>query len=405
MIKPYRISSSSQAYSYRWILLLALLTSLGPLSIDLYLPALPVMADAFQVSTQQVANSLPAYFLGLAVGQLIYGPLSDRLGRKIPLYFGLSLYVVASVLCLFTYNEWSLMGARVLQALGGCVGVVTARAAIRDRFEGEQAAQAFASMMIVMTIAPIVAPSLGALLLHFFEWQMLFVVLAMIGVICLLCTHFFFDETLVVERRLILSVRQVLNLYLMILKDPSFVIPMLVGCFSGGMLFVYISASAAVFMDGFALSQQQFGWLFGLNALGIVAFSSLNKPLAKKLNVYQRLALGHGVQIFGVLILVIMVSGASANLFWVALGVFFAEAGIGLTGPNTMAIAMSQQGQRAGTASAIMGSMQFACGLLGGLLLNVLPWSVLSNMAFAMLCFMMVSFVFMLRLYLKYRHA
>ena len=118
MIKPYRISSSSQAYSYRWILLLALLNSLGPLSIDLYLPALPAMADEFQVGTQQVANSLPAYFLGLAVGQLIYGPLSDRLGRKIPLYFGLSLYVVASVLCLFAYNEWSLMGARVLQALG-----------------------------------------------------------------------------------------------------------------------------------------------------------------------------------------------------------------------------------------------------------------------------------------------
>ena len=399
MIKPHYAAATAQTYSYRWILLLALLTSLGPLSIDLYLPALPAIASEFGVSTQRVANSLPAYFFGLAVGQLIYGPLSDRLGRKTPLYFGLSLYIVASVLCLFAYSDWSLIAARVLQALGGCVGVVTARAAIRDRFEGEQAAQAFASMMIVMTIAPIVAPSLGALLLYFFEWQVLFAVLASVGIICMLCVHFFFEETLPEHRRLILSMQQVLQLYLKIFKDHSFLIPMLVGCFSGGMLFVYISASAAVFMDGFALSQQQFGWLFGFNALGIVAFSSLNKPLSKRLNVYQRLALGHAVQIFGVLVLVLVALGASPSLFWVAFGIFFAEAGIGLTGPNTMAIAMSQQGQRAGTASAIMGSMQFACGLLGGTILNILPWSALSNMAFAMLLFMSISFISMLKLY------
>ena len=117
-------------YSNAWILLLASLTALGPLSIDMYLPALPQMADDFGVSTQMVANSLPAYFLGLAIGQLIYGPVSDRIGRKKPLYFGLSLYIIASLLCVFANSEWSLIAARVLQALGGCVGVVIARAAI-----------------------------------------------------------------------------------------------------------------------------------------------------------------------------------------------------------------------------------------------------------------------------------
>ena len=156
---------STQQYSTAWIMLLALLTSLGPLSIDMYLPALPQMASDFGVSTQMVANTLPAYFLGLALGQLIYGPLSDRIGRKKPLYFGLLLYIVASMLCVFATNEWSLIAARILQAIGGCVGVVIARAAIRDRLDMQASAQAFASMMIVMGIAPIIAPSLGAMVL------------------------------------------------------------------------------------------------------------------------------------------------------------------------------------------------------------------------------------------------
>lgn len=131
------------SYSKPWILLLALLTSLGPLSIDMYLPALPEMAMDLGVSTQMISNTLPAYFLGLALGQLIYGPVSDRIGRKKPLYFGLSLYVVASLMCYFAQNEWSLIAARILQALGGCVGVVIARATIRDRLDVQSSAQAF----------------------------------------------------------------------------------------------------------------------------------------------------------------------------------------------------------------------------------------------------------------------
>lgn len=181
---------STQAYSTAWIMLLALLTSLGPLSIDMYLPALPQMAQDFGVSTQMVANTLPAYFLGLALGQLIYGPLSDRIGRKAPLYLGLTLYVLASLLCVFVSNEWSLIAARIVQAVGGCVGVVIARAAIRDRLDMQASAQAFASMMIVMGIAPIIAPSLGAMILKFFSWQAVFVILAVVGLVCLLCVHF-----------------------------------------------------------------------------------------------------------------------------------------------------------------------------------------------------------------------
>lgn len=381
------VSKPTQSYATTWIMLLALLTSLGPLSIDMYLPALPQMANDFGMTTQRVANTLPAYFLGLALGQLIYGPLSDRIGRKTPLYFGLLLYICASILCTFANSEWSLIAARILQALGGCVGVVIARAAIRDRLDLQSSAQAFASMMIVMGIAPIIAPSLGALVLLYFSWPAVFVFLSAIGLICLICVHFFFQESLPVERRLNLNIKQVLNLYGAIFKQKSFRWPMLAGCFSGGILFCYISSSASILMDDYGLNQQQFAYAFGLNALGIMLLSSINKKLGRTFSVLQRLKIGAVLQLLGVMVLLSASLLSNVALWIVLIGMFLAISGIGFTGPNAMALAMAEQGERAGTASAVMGSMQFACGLLAGVMLNFLLWSALANMAIVMLIF------------------
>ena len=384
------VSKPTQSYATTWIMLLALLTSLGPLSIDMYLPALPQMANDFGITTQRVANTLPAYFLGLALGQLIYGPLSDRIGRKTPLYFGLLLYICASILCTFANSEWSLIAARILQALGGCVGVVIARAAIRDRLDLQSSAQAFASMMIVMGIAPIIAPSLGALVLLYFSWPAVFVFLSAIGLICLICVHFFFQETLPVERRLNLNIKQVLNLYGAIFKQQSFRWPMLAGCFSGGILFCYISSSASILMDDYGLNQQQFAYAFGLNALGIMLLSSINKKLGRTFSVLQRLKIGAVLQLLGVMVLLSASLLSNVALWIVLIGMFLAISGIGFTGPNAMALAMAEQGERAGTASAVMGSMQFACGLLAGVMLNFLLWSALANMAIVMLIFVSI---------------
>lgn len=374
-------------YSTTWILLLALLTALGPLSIDMYLPALPQMAHEFGVSTQMIANTLPAYFFGLAIGQLIYGPVSDRVGRKIPLYFGLSLYALASLVCACVENEWALIAARIFQALGGCVGVVMARATIRDRLDMEASAQAFSSMMIVMGLAPILAPIFGAWILHFFAWQAIFVCLAIVGVICCLCVHFFFKESLAVERRLKLSANQVITLYAAILKDRSFRIPMFAGCLTGAALFCYISSAATVFMGQYGLSQQQFSYAFAVNAGGIMLMSSINKHLNTRMGIFQRLCLGGFIQCTGALLIVLTGIMTQAPLWILMVGLFLAVSGIGLTGPNAMALAMSKQGARAGTASAIMGSMQFACGLLGGIILNFLIWKASLNMGVVMLMF------------------
>ena len=385
--------STGKPYSIFWIMLLALFTSLGPLSIDMYLPALPQMATDFQVSTLQMANTLPAYFMGLAIGQLIYGPISDRIGRKKPLYFGMALYAVASLLCILAPDHWSLIAARILQALGGCVGVVMARAAIRDCLDVQSSAQAFAQMMIVMGVAPIMAPVIGAVMLQYFEWQSIFILLSIIGLICLLCVHFFFEETLKVENRLKLNFKQVLILYSNILQDKSFRLPMLAGCLSGASLFCYISSASAVFMDGYGLSQQQFAFAFALNAMGIILISACNKRLANQFNVFQRLKIGGLIQVSGAIILLIAGFLSTAPMALVMLGMFLAVSGIGFTGPNAMAIAMAQQGARAGTASAIMGSAQFACGLVGGVILNFLLWGALLNMALLMVLFTLTGLI------------
>lgn len=380
-----------QPYATSWIILLATLSALGPLSIDMYLSALPAMAADFGVSTQMVSNSLPAYFFGLAVGQLIYGPISDRIGRKPPLYFGLCLYIVASLLCVFAQNEWSLIAARILQALGGCVGVVMARAAIRDRLDMHSAAQAFASMMIVTAIAPIIAPSLGAWVLMFYEWNVIFLVLMGCGLLSLACVHFLFKETLAPERRLKLNFRQVLSLYRSIFQDQSFRHPLYAGCFSGAVMFCYISASSAILMDRYQLTEQQFAYAFGANAFGIMLFSTLNKRLAGRFSILQRLKIGIVLQLVGVFVLVLLGYLDVDSIALVLLGMFVVVASIGFTGPNAMALAMAKQGARAGTASAIMGSMQFVCGLLGGLLLNFLVWNALLNMALIMLVFVCIA--------------
>ncbi|NHC04617.1 multidrug effflux MFS transporter [Acinetobacter sp. 187] len=397
--------NASQDYSSGWIILLALFTALGPLSIDMYLPALPQMADDFGVSTQQISNTLPAYFLGLAIGQLFYGPISDRIGRKKPLYFGMSVYALASLLCVVAPNDWAMIAARILQALGGCVGVVMARAAIRDKLDLQSSAQAFASMMIVMGLAPVLAPMIGAFILKFLSWQAIFVVLAIIGLFCLICVHFFFAETLPAERRLKLNFRQVFVLYSSIVQDQSFRLPMLAGCLTGTALFCYISSAAPVFLEQFKLEPQLFSYLFGFNAFGIMLFSSLNKRLSQRLSIAQRLKLGGLIQLSGALLIFLVSCFNPSLLSIVMLGVFMTVAGIGFTGPNAMALAMSKQGNRAGTASAIMGSAQFACGLLGGVLLNFLFGSALMNMAILMLIFTGLGCVAIFKLSKSLQHA
>ena len=358
-----------------WIMMLGLIVAVGPLSIDMYLPALPSMAEDFGVSTAFMANSVPAYFLGLVFGQLFYGPFSDRVGRVKPLYMGMILYVIASIVCATTDNEYVLFIGRTFQALGACVGAVVTRAAIRDRLTAKQTAKAFSIMILVMGLAPILAPSLGALFLKFFSWHSIFWFLAAFGALNLLLTKFFFFETLTEENRNVRPAKEVLSQYWDLLKDPTFNYPAIGGGLLMGAMFVYISSAYELIMDTYGVSATHFGWLFGMNAAGFVGLTQLNQWLTNRFRILSILRFGAMMQVISAAALFVtgIIFGTDAWLPLVLSCIFFCIAGLGLTQPNASAIALAFQKRRAGMASALQGSLMFSVGIFGGLLLNLFP--------------------------------
>lgn len=375
-----------------WIMMLGVMVAIGPLSIDMYLPALPNMANSFGVSTSFIANSVPSYFIGLVLGQLFYGPFSDRVGRVKPLYIGMVLYVCATLVCLQTNHPYVLFVARTLQALGACVATVVTRAAIRDRLSPKQMVRAFSLLILVMGLAPILAPSLGALLLHFFDWHAIFWFLLVYGLLILLLTRLFFRETLAPKYRQHRPANQVLQQYWDLLKDTRFSYPAISAGLLMGSMFVYISAAPELLMDGYGLSESQFSTVFGMNAAGFIGLTQVNHLLINRFRMVSILRFGAVLQtISAICLLVLGLSmGGQAWLPLVLACIFCCVAGLGLTQPNAGAIALAFQKHRAGMASAMQGAFMFSVGIFGGLLLNIFPFNPVAKLGLVM-CMLMGS--------------
>lgn len=352
---------------------MGLMIAIGPLAIDMYLPALPKMADEFEVSVSQISKSVPFYFMGLVFGQLFYGPFSDRVGRVLPMYIGMTVFVLASVVCATTTSETMLFIARTVQALGACVTAVVTRAAIRDTLNPVQSARAFSLMVLVMGLAPILAPSLGAMILKFANWHALFWFLACYGVLNIILTKLFLKETLTPQNRNTAPISQTFSAYIDLVKDKTFIIPALAGGLLQGAFFIYLSISSELFMVGYGLSERQFAIAFGANAFGFVALTQVNQFLTSKFRLVQLLRFGVLMQLVsGVCLLALGLAFGTQAYFWlVFIAIFCCIAGLGLTQPNAGAIALAYQKKRAGLASALQGSFQFSVGIFGGLLLSL----------------------------------
>lgn len=383
-------SSADIHYPTVWIMILGLIIAIGPLSIDMYLPALPSMAKDFGVATSLMSNSVPAYFVGLVVGQLFYGPISDRIGRIKPLYVGMVLYVIASVLCATTHNEYVLFVARTLQALGACVGAVVTRAMIRDRLHPTQMAKAFSLMVLVMGIAPILAPSLGSLLLQVASWRVIFWFLAGFGLLNIVLTKLFLHETLSDEFRNNRPMREVISQYWDLLKDTNFNYPAIGAGLLMGSMFVYISAAPELIMEGYGVSPQHFSWIFGMNAAGFIGLTQVNQWLVNRFRLVSLLRFGAIMQVLAAASLMTLglLFGTQAWLPLVLASIFCCIAGLGLTQPNSGAIALAFQKRRAGMASALQGSLNFAVGIFGGLMLNVFPFNPVAKLGITMFILM-----------------
>lgn len=355
----------------RTILILGALSAFGPLAIDFYLPAFPAMALAFGTDENHVQLTLAAYFLGLSIGQLAYGPVADRFGRRIPLLTGVGLFTAASLACAFAPNlEW-LMGARFIQALGGCAGMVISRAVVSDKCDAVGSAKVFSQLMLVMGLAPILAPMLGGLLVNTTGWQSIFLVLTGFSALAGLAVALGLPESLpphVPRQPLSGALRQ----YGRLLSDPVYLGHALTGGIAIAGMFSYIAGSPFVFIKLYGVPAEHFGWLFGINAAGFILVAQVNaRMLAKRGPAFL---LTRTVWIYvGAGLALLAVSSLHTDQLWpLLIPLFVCIASLGCILPNASACAMNGQGARAGSASAMLGCLQFSIAAGAATLVGVL---------------------------------
>ncbi|HET9362791.1 MAG TPA: Bcr/CflA family multidrug efflux MFS transporter [Vicinamibacterales bacterium] len=362
-----RYASSSY---YRLALILGSLSATGPLAIDMYLPALPTIGHEFQTDVGTVQVSLAVYFAGIAVGQAFYGPMSDRVGRKKVLYLGLSVFVVSSIGCALAGGVGSLIGFRFLQALGGCAPLVVPRAIVRDHFDQAGSVRMLSVLMLVMGLAPILAPLIGGQLLVNFGWRAVFWVLAAYATVCLVVVGFFLGESLPPDRRLAHPVGAVLAVYARLLRDRVFIGYALSGALVFAGLLSYISGSPAVFIEQFHVPPDKYGLYFGTNAFGIIAASQVNRWLAGRVDVRTIVRTVLTVSMAAGLVLLFNAYSGVGGFAGILVPLWCFIACHGFILPNTTALAMAPHGQVAGSASALLGTLQFVLGAAAGSLVS-----------------------------------
>ncbi|WP_397443357.1 multidrug effflux MFS transporter [Pseudomonas chlororaphis] len=355
----------------RTILILGALSAFGPLAIDFYLPAFPAMALAFGTDEKHVQLTLAAYFLGLSIGQLAYGPVADRFGRRIPLLAGVGLFTLASLACAYAPNlEW-LIGARFVQALGGCAGMVISRAVVSDKCDAVGSAKVFSQLMLVMGLAPILAPMLGGLLVNLYGWQSIFIMLTLFSALAGLAVALGLPESLpahVPRQPLSGALRQ----YGRLLADRVFLGHALTGGIAIAGMFAYIAGSPFVFIKLYGVPAEHFGWFFGINAGGFILVAQINARLLAKRGPAFLLARTVWIYLLGGLALLVVSSLHPAQLWPLLLPLFICIASLGCILPNASACAMNGQGARAGSASAMLGCLQFSVAAGAAALVGVL---------------------------------
>ncbi len=356
--------------SKQTIVVLGLLSTFGPLSLDLYLPSLPSLADDLQASTSAAQLSITACLIGLAVGQLVAGPLSDRFGRRRPLIIGLAAYVVASLACAVAPSITVLVLLRLVQGLAGAAGLVIARAVARDLYEGRTLVIFFSRLILISGLAPVIAPVLGGQLSKVMSWRGIFAVLAGFGLVLLLAGLLGVRETLPAERRTTGGLSATLHGFAILLRDRLFVGAALSAGLAAASMFAYIAGSTFVLQRIYGLSAQAFSFTFGINSLGIVAMGQVSGRLARRWSAPKILALGLVINLVGATGLATSVL-LHLDLPFLVVSLFVMVSALGLVFPTATAIAMSDYPEQAGAASSLLGLGQYLAGAFASPLVGI----------------------------------
>ena len=347
---------------FRSALILGLLSAVGPLSIDMYLPALPAIEAGLRTDIASTQLTLTLYFLAFGVAQLVYGPLADQYGRKRPLYAGLAIFIAASIGCAFAPTIGWLIAFRFLQGLGGAVVMVVPRAIIRDMHTGNQATRLMAMIMLVISVSPMLAPLFGSGLILLGGWRVIFGALALMAVFSLLLTGFVLPETLAESRRTPVNLRSMWRGTKVLFRDPVFMGLTFIAGFGMASFFVFIASAAFVYTDQFGLSPTGFSIAFAINAIGFFSASQVAANLGERFGIQRVISWAVTGFVAFTLALLALTLGGFGTLPVIVGFLFMANACLGLVIPTTMVMALDDHGDIAGLASSLGGTLQMLAG-------------------------------------------
>jgi len=346
------------------ILILGSLTALGPFSIDMYLPGFPAIAKDLHTTAAKVSLSLSGFFIGISLGQLLYGPLLDKFGRKKPLFIGLILYIIASAGCAYATSINALIFLRVIQAIGSCASAVASVAMVRDLFPVKDNAKVFSLLLLVVGVSPMIAPTVGGYVTATFGWQAVFLILMGMGMAILAATFLWLPDSYKPDNTISLKPKPILLNFWAVLREPQFCTYAFTGAIAFAGLFAYVSGSPLVFMEVFHTDEKVYGWIFAFLSVGFIGSSQLNTLFLRKFKSEQIVkAALMGQVIIGALFLSVALNG----LLTLPITIFFLFlflSCIGFTYPNAAALSLAPFTKNAGSASAMMGAIQMGMGTL-----------------------------------------
>ena len=378
------VAEMPNAKYFKLILILGSLTALGPFSIDMYLPGFAGIANDLNTSVANVSMTLSSYFIGISAGQLLYGPLLDRFGRKKPLFIGLLVYILASLGCIFVTDINTFIGLRFVQAIGSCAATVASVSMVRDLFPVKDIPKVFSLLMLVVGLSPMLAPTVGGYVTEYYSWHIVFFILMCMGILILLAAEIGLPNTFKPDTSISLKPRPIITNFITIIKEPQFYTYAFSGSIAFSGLFTYVAASPILFMDIFKVDTKTYGWIFAFMSLSFIGASQLNSLLLKKYSSEQMIFGALIVQTSISILFLALAMNSLLGLYGTITLLFLFLACLGISNPNTAGLTLAPFSKNAGSASALMGAIQLGLGALASFAVGVFVKNSMSPMVLIM---------------------
>ncbi|MFH6991348.1 multidrug effflux MFS transporter [Flavobacterium sp. FlaQc-48] len=375
------------------ILILGSLTALGPFSIDMYLPGFSGIAKDLHTTAAKVSMSLSSYFIGISAGQLLYGPLLDRFGRKKPLFVGLMVYIAASLGCVYVADIDSFIILRFIQAIGSCAATVASVAMVRDLFPVKDIPKVFSLLMLVLGLSPMLAPTIGGYVTEDYGWHTVFLILMCMGIAILIASQIGLPNSYKPDTSILLKPKPIISNFLKVLKEPQFFTYAFTGSIAFSGLFTYVAASPIIFMDIYHVDAKTYGWIFAFMSVSFIGSSQLNSVLLKKFSSEQMIFAALILQsIISIVFLILSLNGLLGLYETIAMLFLFLGC-LGISNPNTAGLTMAPFAKNAGSASALMGAIQLGLGALASFAVGIFVKDSVAPMVFIMTSTTIIAFI------------